>query len=63
MRCGLPLVAPSRARGLKQFPLTLTTPRLGRALTGAWIETVWQPFRDASLTGRALTGAWIETDH
>ena len=56
-------VAPSRARGLKHAKLVENTKKpVGRALTGAWIETEYKacPYMNPS-TRRALTGAWIET--
>ena len=34
---------------------------LGRALTGAWIETRRAMMPTRLVLGRALTGAWIET--
>ena len=34
---------------------------MGRALTGAWIETFQSSGYLLQSTGRALTGAWIET--
>ncbi len=34
---------------------------MGRALTGAWIETAGMHPLQKSLQRRALTGAWIET--
>ena len=35
--------------------------RLGRAFTGAWIETIMQHISAQRSRGRAFTGAWIET--
>ncbi|CEE48925.1 conserved hypothetical protein [Xanthomonas citri pv. citri] len=36
--------------------------RPGRALTGAWIETLKRSSDRGFKVGRALTGAWIETN-
>ena len=39
----------------------LTTARMSRTLTGAWIETESLSAWVAIFKGRTLTGAWIET--
>ncbi len=55
------MVAPSQARGLKQNDHIKVMGFLGRAFTGAWIETI-QPSRlGICIKSRAFTGAWIET--
>ena len=41
---------------------TIDVNGIGRALTGAWIETDAQIAERVMKSGRALTGAWIETD-
>ena len=59
----VPRVAPLRGRGLKP-PGSIPgggIPRLGRSLTGAWIETQRHKLFVVLATGRSLTGAWIET--
>ena len=62
-RCAsqLPLVAPSRGRGLKLGAITMQSKLPRRPFTGAWIETFvnWGKYQDEQR--RPFTGAWIET--
>ena len=57
------MVAPSRARGLKQMLEPAFQPVNGRAFTGAGIETNSQEFPETGKKGRAFTGAGIETKY
>jgi len=55
-------VAPSRACGLKHAAnFGDEVARIGRALTGVWIETTQRTNTRRSSARRALTGVWIET--
>ena len=62
VKIGRWLVAPSRARGSKLDRVRFELRQVeGRALTGAWIETVSCEPLLGPVDGRALMGAWIET--